>query len=56
MPADVNLSRALVVVGVVTLAAVTAEAQWVMVKTAGLPRTPDGKPDLNAPAARVWQA
>jgi len=32
---------------------VTAEAQWVTVKTPGLPRTSDGKPDLNAPAPRV---
>jgi len=52
-----HLSRAFVVVGVVTLATVTAEAQWVAVKTPGLPRTPDGKPDLKrARAARVGQA
>src|SRR5512144_1716305 len=28
-------------------------AQWLTQPTAGLPRTPDGKPDLNAPAPRA---
>jgi hypothetical protein len=49
-----HLSRALiVVVGFVTLAVVTADAQWITLKTPGLPRTADGKPNLNAPAPRV---
>src|SRR6516165_9772931 len=28
-------------------------AQWLDFPTAGVPRTPDGKPDLNAPAPRL---
>src|SRR5690348_2160473 len=28
-------------------------AQWLKVPTAGLPRTPDGKPNLTAPAPRL---
>jgi hypothetical protein len=43
----------LIVAGAVTLAAVTADAQWITLKTPGLPRTTDGKPNLNAPAPRV---
>jgi len=44
----------------------SAGAQWLNYPTAGIPRTPDGKPDLSAPAPRttdgkpdfsgVWQA
>lgn len=30
-----------------------AEAQWLHFKTPGIPRTPDGKPDLSAPAPRA---
>ena len=30
-----------------------AEAQWLDLKTPGIPRTPDGKPDLTAPAPRA---
>jgi hypothetical protein len=43
----------LIVAGAVTLAAVSADAQWITLKTPGLPRTTDGKPNLNAPAPRV---
>jgi hypothetical protein len=32
--------------------AMPAAAQWLKFPTAGIPRTPDGKPDLNAPAPR----
>lgn len=32
---------------------VPLEAQWVNQKTAGIPRTADGKPDLSAPAPRT---
>src|SRR6185436_1728277 len=32
------------------LASIAMEAQWVGRKTAGIPRTPDGKPNLTAPA------
>src|SRR4051812_28444944 len=31
----------------------TADAQWARLKTPGLPRTQDGKPDLKATAPRV---
>src|SRR5450755_2288991 len=47
------------------LACTCAHAQWLNYKTAGIPRTPDGKPNLSAPApktpdgkpdiAGVWQ-
>ena len=30
-----------------------ASAQWLKYPTAGIPRTPDGKPDLSAPAPRT---
>src|SRR6266852_2813025 len=32
--------------------AVTATAQWLSIPTPGTPRTPDGTPNLNAPAQR----
>jgi hypothetical protein len=49
-----HLSRVLIaVVGALTLAVVTADAQWITLKTPGLPRTPDGKPNLAAPPPRV---
>jgi hypothetical protein len=41
------------VVGAVMLAATAADAQWLKLKTPGVPRTADGKPNLNAPAPRV---
>jgi len=47
------LRRALFVAGVITLASATAEAQWIKLKTPGLPRTADGKPDLKSAAPRV---
>jgi hypothetical protein len=43
----------LIVAGAATLAAATADAQWITLKTPGLPRTPDGKPNLNAPTPRA---
>jgi hypothetical protein len=33
--------------------AISARAQWVNYPTAGIPRTPDGKPDLSAPAPKT---
>lgn len=52
------LSRRLVlVIGVAVLIALappaTVHAQWLNYKTPGIPRTPDGKPDLSAPAPRM---
>ena len=40
-----------IVVVVLALSA-TASAQWLKYPTAGIPRTPDGKPDLSAPVPR----
>ncbi len=47
------------------ICAAPAEAQWLSYRTPGIPRTPDGKPDLSAPSPRkadgkpdfngVWQ-
>src|SRR6186997_1664610 len=37
----------------VTAAPCTAVAQWIDQKTAAIPRTADGKPDLDAPAPRT---
>ena len=39
-------------VALVALAA-TAEAQWMKLPTPGIPRLPDGAPDLNAPVPRT---
>jgi hypothetical protein len=33
--------------------AAPASAQWLRFQTAGIPRLPDGKPDLNAPAPKT---
>jgi hypothetical protein len=35
------------------LLALAAQAQWINYPTAGIPRTPDGKPDLGAPPPRT---
>ena len=41
-------------VGVATfLVSLTLQAQWLNQKTPGIPRTPDGKPNLSAPAPRL---
>jgi hypothetical protein len=57
-----GLAAALILVGGV----ISADAQWLDRKTPGIPRTPDGKPNLTAPAPRgpagkpdlsgVWEA
>ena len=46
------MKTALIVVVAVALSA-PASAQWLKQPTAGLPRTPDGKPNLTAPAPRA---
>ena len=38
---------------VVAICAVSASAQWLDYPTPGIPRTPDGKPNLSAPAPRT---
>ena len=40
-------------VTIAVLLATLAPAQWLNYPTAGIPRTPDGKPDLSAPAPRT---
>ncbi len=37
----------------IVLAAASLHAQWIGYKTAGIPRTPDGKPNLTAPAPKT---
>jgi hypothetical protein len=41
------------VTGLVLLLATSSLAQWLDYKTPGIPRTPDGKPDLSAPVPRA---
>jgi hypothetical protein len=43
----------LVCAGFITAAGIALDAQWIMHPTAGLPRLPDGKPNLTAPAPRT---
>ena len=45
--------RLIVVFGFVLGLAGTASAQWLRYPTAGVPRTPDGKPNLSAPAPKT---
>jgi hypothetical protein len=40
-------------VATATILALAASAQWINYPTASIPRTPDGKPDLSAPAPRT---
>jgi hypothetical protein len=48
-----HLSGAVVVVVLTSLVPVTATAQWLNYPTPGIPRLPDGKPNLSAPAPRT---
>src|SRR5580698_5726369 len=49
-----RLAGLLVAIAVVGFClAMPAQAQWLKYKTPGIPRTPDGKPDLSAPAPRM---
>ena len=41
-----RLYRTLLVAGAVMCVTTAGEAQWITLKTPGLPRLPDGKPDL----------
>jgi len=59
-------NRAFVVVTLAVLLSASAAAQWFGYKTPGIPRLPDGRPNLSAPAPRtadgkpdlsgIWQA
>jgi hypothetical protein len=46
-------NRSVCVLIVLTAACVNARAQWINYPTPGTPRTPDGKPNLTAPARRA---
>jgi hypothetical protein len=48
-----RLYRTLLVAGAVMCVTTAGEAQWVTLKTPGLPRLPDGKPALKAAAPRM---
>src|SRR5438105_1433792 len=48
-----KMMRQSVVVLVIFLLASTAHAQWLKEPTKGIPRKPDGTPDLSAPAPRT---
>lgn len=48
-----RLSTCLLALTGVGICVVPAEAQWLSYKTPGIPRTPDGKPDLSAPLPRT---
>ena len=41
------------VIALIALTATSGEAQWLNYPTPGIPRLPDGKPNLNAPAPRT---
>src|SRR5271154_6443855 len=49
----VSLSIAIVFGTVAFLAPASSDAQWLNYKTPGIPRLPDGKPNLSAPAPRT---
>jgi len=48
-----RLCKTLLVAGAVMFVTTAGEAQWITLKTPGLPRLPDGKPDLKAAAPRM---
>ena len=47
------MKRVLLVLTVAVLATASTGAQWLRIPTPGIPRTPDGKPNLAAPAPRT---
>jgi hypothetical protein len=52
MQAGLTLARIIGAIAPLTLLAQAASAQWINYPTPGIPRKPDGKPDLSAPAPR----
>src|SRR5437773_9326261 len=50
--AMVAASAALMMISMMSFT-VSVSAQWIHYPTAGIPRTPDGKPNLTAPAPRT---
>jgi hypothetical protein len=53
MESNAMFRKVIVALGVVCALSVTTAAQWLKYPTAGLPRTPDGKPNLAAPAPKM---
>src|SRR5438128_8227359 len=51
--ADMAMSRSILAFIVLLSMSVPLSAQWVHYPTPGIPRTPDGKPNLSAPAPRT---
>ncbi len=47
------MKRAILAVALLAAVSVSLDAQWIRYPTAGVPRTRDGKPDLDAPAPRL---
>ena len=47
------MNRVLACATFIVVAGVALDAQWIKLPTPGLPRLPDGKPDLTAPAPRT---
>src|SRR5262249_35764604 len=48
-----SLMRVIAGTALLLIFVLPSPAQWVNYKTQGIPRTPDGKPDLSAPAPRT---
>ena len=48
-----DMRVALTAVVMLVAGAATTEAQWLTLRTPGIPRLPDGTPNLNAPAPRT---
>src|SRR5207249_8458093 len=51
--ADMSISRSILAFIVLLWAFVPVSAQWLHYPTPGIPRTPDGKPALSAPAPKT---
>src|SRR6516162_3051662 len=52
-PPVTRIPRTLVALVLVPLAAIPAAGQWPRYPVSGIPRTPDGKPDLGGPVPRL---
>src|SRR5580704_6561432 len=50
---NLGMGLARISLAVLCLSAASAPAQWLNYPTAGIPRTPDGQPNLAAPAPRT---
>src|SRR6516162_9341480 len=52
LEATMNRRTGSLVAAILAIATVPTAAQWLNYPTPGIPRTPDGKPNLSAPAPR----